>query len=286
MEINQLDPKSILKPETTFEQISESSIKLQVKKTVLGLDIYKYSEYDTIPQIYIPVLFDLLYEGALDSCITNEKYFFHDYANNKTEFLKNFISTGDGGFQIFNNPLQAILFATYFQLNIKRYNSGGSTGTMTKKMSEFIHNIELRYAITIDDLYCYNDNFYGAAIINNSRILSKDNLNRLLIDENTVKWFDINLNSIENLSEVTKNDFESLPFFKNYNKEFKSTIFNKNAFKAIDVLKIGNIKAKSTDLKIYNLHIQAGLYSTREEGDTTYNYYKTTLGNLNTKGIE
>lgn len=43
-------------------------------------------------------------------------------------------------------------------------------------------------------------NFYGSAIINCARIISKDRLNRCLIDAETNKWFLHNTNGIETLT--------------------------------------------------------------------------------------
>ena len=83
-------------------------------KSILGIDIYKYSEYPEDEQIYVPVLFNSLYDITVGNCCNLEKFFFQDYCTSTKEFKKNFISTGDGGFQIFDNPIQSLIFAAYF----------------------------------------------------------------------------------------------------------------------------------------------------------------------------
>ena len=281
-----LEPEKILLASKNLEEISAASSKVYELKTVLGVDIYKYSEYPQTQQMFIPVLFEMLFADTIKNCIEKEPYIFQFYSKDKKGFESKFISTGDGGFLIFDNPLEAVVFSIYFQLHIKRYNSGGddSYTEASKKLRALIGKIELRYAITLDSIYGYNNNYYGPAIINNARILSKDNLNRLLIDENVLDWFDSNLNSIENLTEILKSDFSSLSFLKAYDLRLETTIFEKKFIKTVDVLKIGTIKIKSTDIKIYNLHIQAGLTSGKPNKDK-YKYYTMTLGNLNTNGI-
>lgn len=287
MIIKKLNPEKIFQENQTIEEISEASLKVYETKAVLGVDIYKYSEYPPAQQMFIPILFESLYNDTIKNCIAKEPFLFQNYSKDEQGFQSKFISTGDGGFQIFDNPFEAIVFSIYFQLHIKRFNSGGD-GSYTdnlKKIRLLVGKIELRYAITFDNIYGLGNNFYGPAIINNARVLSKDNLNRLLIDENTLEWFDFNINSVENLSEILKKDFKSIDYFKSYDMTLDTNLFNRNTIKTVDVLKIGTIKIKNTELRIYNLHIQAGLLSGKVD-PTKYKYYSMTLGNLNTKGIE
>lgn len=68
----------------------------------------------------------------------------------------------------------------YFQANIVRYNSRNDTSSA---LYEVIGEINLRYSLTYDNLYFYNKNYYGPAIINCARIMSKDKLNRFLLDK-------------------------------------------------------------------------------------------------------
>lgn len=255
-------------------------------KTVLGIDIYKYSDYPSGSQEYIPVLFNSLYESTVSSCLKHEKFFFQKYGDTIPFFESQFISTGDGGFQMFDNPIQSILFAAYFQLNVRRFNSDTFGTNLRKNLCNIIGRIELRYAITTDNIFNYNGNFYGPAIINNSRLLSKDHLNRLLADFQTIDWFDKNLNTIENLLTITKEDFLKIKYFEDYTDSENSLLFGKRKIqpvKAVDILKIGTIKAKNTILEIFNLRIQIGLVALAKDG---YNSFLVTIGNLNTQGIE
>ncbi len=255
------------------------------EKAVLGFDIYKYSQYTLIQQFYIPVAFDAIYMNTVKNVLENEDFFFSQYGSKLSDFQINFISSGDGGFQIFDNPIQCIVFAIYFQANINGFITGSSSTSHGKKVHAIIDTIDLRYAITLNSIYSFKSNFYGPGIINNARILSKDRLNRLLIDSNTMKWFLNNINSVENLLDINKDSFLLTNAFKDYDNKLNSTLFGtRNTFKAIDALKIGSIKVKDSLLNIYNLHIQAMLQLTI--GKHAYNNFIVTVGNLNTSGIE
>ncbi|KOS06872.1 hypothetical protein AM493_13160 [Flavobacterium akiainvivens] len=256
-------------------------------KSVLGIDIYKYSEYSEDIQVYVPVLFNSLYKITVENCSIGEKYFFQNYGSTFSDFKENFISTGDGGFQIFDNPLQSLIFAIYFQLNVKRFNSGSLTGKLNINLFDIIGRIELRYATTYDKIYCYDKNFFGAAIINNSRILSKDNLNRLLTDYKSLQWFDQTINTIENLMIMKIENFYKISYFKEFSKDHGSLLFgnpNSDKFKSFDILKIGTIISKNTSLDIYNLKIQVLISIKGEHKD--FKGFFITVGNLNTQGIQ
>ncbi len=259
-------------------------------KSIFGIDIYKYSEYPENIQVYIPVLFELLYVNTVDYCLGIESFFFHSYAENIKEFKSKFISTGDGGFQIFDNPIQSIIFAAYFELTVKAFNSGGHDSYLGRNLFEIVNRIELRYCITSDKIFNYNQNFFGGGIINNARILAKDNLNRLLIDKNTLMWFDHNLNTIENLVVIRKANFIILNTFKDYDITKESLIFDdkgESVIKTLDILKIGAIKSKNTDLDIYNVRLQLSLWFDKKEGfKKDYGQYVYSVGNLNTQGIQ
>lgn len=279
------------KPAELFKNIDDIDILKKLpdeyiyQKVILGIDIYKYSQYPLVEQIFVPVLFDTLYSATVMNIITDEPFIFKNYGKKVEEYKNNFISTGDGGFQILENPIQAIVFAVYFQSNVKRFVSGSNTLPFRRKLHKIIDFIELRYAITSDLIYSFNSNYFGPGIINNARILSKDSLNRLLIDSNTMKWFTNNINSVENLMDLDKSTFTQTNQFKDYDIELKSRLFNdKGSFKSVDVLKIGSITVKNTPLDIYNLHIQALLSLVIDKHQ--YSRFIITLGNLNTSGIE
>jgi len=268
-----------------IEAIKKLPERFIQEKVVLGIDIYKYSEYSPVPQVYVPVLFENLYTLTVANVLEYEVFIFGNYCKNAVEFRSRFIPTGDGGFQIFNNPIEALVFSIYFQLNVKRFNSGGSKIDLLKKLQKIIGTIELRYAVTTDQLYSYKSNYYGVSIINNARILAKDHLNRMLIDDNTSAWLINHINSVENLIDMDKNAFASTNYFKSYDVQLKTFLFEKKgAFKSVDVLKIGAIKSKNTELNIYNLHLQTVMRLMIEKH--AYDIYVITLGNLNTRGID
>lgn len=251
------------------------------KKAVLGFDIYQYSQFPSIQQTLIPHLFKKLYLQTIKNCISNEAFFLTYLSS--SEFESNFIDTGDGGFQIFDTPFEALIFSIYFQANIVRYNSGN---LLFSDLYKIVGEINLRYSLTYDNVHNYKKNFYGPAIINCARIMSKDKLNRFLIDNNTITWFNSELNSIETcLTFSAEKDFPTIPLFKDkFNKTtYKSVLFGltHNNLKCFDVLKIGEIKSKSDIISIHSAHIQVGLTSNGKP----FKKYMITLGNLNSNGL-
>lgn len=284
--MKKFNPETKLGKDLSDEEKINYHLDYIENKSVLGIDIYKYSEYPEIAQVYVPVLFNSLYRITVQNCIKSENYFFGDYAKNENEFKEKFISTGDGGFQIFDNPMQSIIFASYFQLNVVRFNSNSFTAKLNNNLFDIIGRIELRYATTFDKIYSYDKNFFGPAIINNARILSKDNLNRFLIDFPTIKWFNEHINTIENLLVISKEDLAKIKYFNKHPKA-QSLLFDdaeNRRIVSLDILKIGVIKSKNTVLEIYNLKIQINLRAITSSKD--YPRYLITLGNLNTQGIE
>lgn len=252
------------------------------KKAVLGFDIYRYSQYPLLEQSLIPYLFKKLYVHTCNNCINHEPYIFQNYK--LEDFTKTFIDSGDGGFQIFETPLHAVIFAIYFQSNIKRYNSGREPVLL--QLKEIIGEITLRYAVSYDSVYSFKDNFYGPSIINNARIMEKDKLNRCLIDDNTSYWFTEELNGIENLQLLNYDDLKGINIFKKYKdiNEKASLLFNSSRSNIISsqILKIGEIKSKLDTLSIHSIHIQTRMTSAAE---LALNKYTVSLGNLNSTGI-
>ena len=120
--MKKFNPETKLSKELEQKDYSEFHLDFIENKSVLGIDIYKYSEYPEIEQIYVPVLFNSLYKTTVQNCLHSEPYFFQKYGNKIGDFKEHFISTGDGGFQIFDNPIESIIFAGYFQFNVSRYN--------------------------------------------------------------------------------------------------------------------------------------------------------------------
>jgi len=289
--------------------------KFVEKKAILGIDLYRYSQYKLLQQSIIPFLINDLLRTTITNCSKHEPFIFQHL--DMVELEKDFIDMGDGGFLIFDNPLEAVVFVIYFQANVKRYNSNH---TSTKDIRNIIGPISLRYCVTLDDLYGYNKNHYGSGIINNARILAKDKLNRFLIDKYTIDWFDLEMNGIENLTNITSADFEEINLFKNYKSfengdistageaeviaefadsqeatpeeeiedesEINSVVFFEewSDMFTVDVLHIGEIKSKLDIIDIYSIHLQIKMFS---GGGTTADFpkYTISIGNLNSSNL-
>ncbi len=265
--------------------------------TVVGIDIYQYSLFPIKKQIFIPHLFKLIYDATWEMIVENYEFIFQNYKwikhpdDNLMKYEDYFIDTGDGGFQILESPLHGIIFILTFSTILRLYNSD----LFMRKLYAKIGKIELRYSMTFDNLYRYNNNYYGTAIINNSRILGKDKLNRFLIDSNTYDWFLDRMIGIENLMSLGLNNIKEIEEFKNYDFDRIHTMqnalipeefnkINKEGIKSIDVQKIGKILQKKTYLDIYNVHIQAVI-----QYINLFKYEKIitiSVGNLNISGIE
>jgi len=256
------------------------------RKAVLGIDIYKYSSYEQFEQTLIPMLFKLLFRETIEMCFKNHKFFFQKYT--KSEIEESFISTGDGGFVIFDIPLHALLFSCNFALVLRTYNSFH----FYPKLRKIIGGVSLRYAITYDKLYYFDQSHYGRAIINNARILSKDTLNRCIIDQNVYDWFTLNIDGLENLQVLTIDELAHIYDFQgSYDFEIlqdnPDTIFGAvpNRDYGIinsDVLKIGEIKSKESTLSVYNIHVQVASKVKRGESERMITI---SLGNLNTSHL-
>lgn len=282
--MDEFKPEEFLDKDLDLDTLKSLPSSYIQEKVVLGIDIYQYSQYPTIEQIYIPVVFDWLYHMTATNIIKSEKYFFYNYGASVSDFKKKFISTGDGGFQIFEDVLQAVIFATYFQISVRRYVTGGATGQLEKNLYKIVSSLELRYAISRDKIYSYKSNYFGPAIINNARILSKDSLNRLLVDLNSILWLTKNLNAAENLLDIDKEALAKTNYFKNYDKSKSSRLFDTSGkIISVDLQKVGTLKAKEAMLDIFNMHLQAKLEII--VGHHEYKIYVVTLGNLNTSGI-
>ena len=271
------------------EDIISTKERLKVKindffeeKSVLGFDIYRYSKFPIFEQTLLPFTYKWLYNTTVKNCLLHEPQVFYSFSKFQ-DFKDSFIDTGDGGFQIFDDPLQCIFFAIYFQANIRRFNSY----KINRDLREILDEITLRYAITTDKIFCYDKNYYGPAIINNARILSKDKLNRFLMDEKTHVWLDKNINGIENLQSITFNELKKVVNQIPISKESGSYIIgdetNSNRIINTDILKIGEIEAKKDTYSIYSLHLQVLMHSSFP--DNQLGKYTVSLGNLNTTGI-
>jgi pyrroline-5-carboxylate reductase len=272
----------------------DSKILLGIKYrscTVLGLDLYGYSKFEIKEQTLIPLVFDLIYQETIENSVDYEGSFFEGYS-----FKDNFISTGDGCFQIFENPIQAFIFNINFFINLHTYNSFRYYPKFRIYTGEFFY----RSCITSGEIFSYEKNHYGPAIITNARILSKDRLNRFLIDENTYKWFLTYIDGVESLSEITLEELikilkidlglVSSAIFRN-NESYKMNTNNKygrefGKIKSCHVQKIGNISAKADIFSIYNLELQIYVYIFDPKNKETGKGIVVSIGNSNNSGID
>lgn len=259
------------------------------EKSVLGIDIYRYSSYGHFEQTLIPFIFKRLFHKAIEMCNEFNHFIFQKYSTSR--ITKSFLSTGDGGFLILDTPLHSLIFAINFEFAVRAYNSFH----LYPKLRKIIGHISLRYAITYDKIFAFDDNFYGRAIINNARILQKDNLNRTLIDQPTSDWFMLNTDGIENLQIITIDEISNIYDFQYYDKKIsentkKNLIFGKNRSRESgiinsDVLRIGQITSKETQLNIFNIHLQVIMRISDYLEDEKNKIMTISLGNLNTSGI-
>jgi hypothetical protein len=258
------------------------------RKSVLGIDMYQYSSLGEFEQTLVPFLFKSLFESTIKLCLNNHKFIFQWYSKERID--RNFISTGDGGFLLFENPLQSLLFAANFAVVLRAFNAYH----YYPRLRRIVGAINMRYAITFDKTYTYENNYFGRGIVNNARILSKDNLNRCLIDEHVHSWFMTNLDGVENLQIVTLQDIANIfEFSKNYDRKFLENgdeIFENETSRKYgiinsDILKIGFIQSKETSISVYNLHLQVTIRLDDDEDRDRNRLITVSLGNLNTTGF-
>lgn len=258
------------------------------RRAVLGIDIYRYGMYKHLEQTLIPAVFKIFFEKAIRLCLESNQYVFQKY--DKKSIENAFISTGDGGFLILESPLHAVFFAINFEMVVRSYNSYH----LFPRLRKIIGSISLRYAITYDTLFHFDNNFYGTGIINNARILNSDSLNRCLIDESSFNWFLINIDGIENLQVYTIYDIANVYDFQHYDNKYIEEGNNelippkKTRYYGIinsDILKIGQIQSKEVFLNIYNLHLQVSMNIRSDAALDKERLITISLGNLNTSGI-
>ena len=247
-------------------------------KTVLGIDIYKYSQFKDNQQKMIPFIFSLLRQEAIKTFFDCEPFFSNGYTKQQME--DDMIDSGDGGYLFFNTPIDAIIFLMYFNTFIHLFNSYH----LYPKLRKYVGSITIRYAITHNSLYKIDSNFYGAAIIHNARIISKDQLNRCLIDNKTYEWFLLNTNGIETLPHTNINDLAHL---KPYGAPTDSLFFSDDYAEIRNVFcqKLEKIHVKEDDFDIYNLIIQSFLSFYPGEDENKLFPFISTIGNMNCNGI-
>lgn len=287
---NMSSPKRIdLDKAEKFSKAYKSLIKPLSEENfcVIGLDILGYSQYKFEKQSIIPSVFELLMDETVKHTIDTENLIFG--FESEKNLKERFISTGDGGFQILDNPMQGLLFALNFSSMLHLFNSYSLYPSIRNLLGE----LKVRFCFTYDNVFKYKTNFYGAAIINNHRIMSKDKLDRCLLDKNYYTWFLEKLNGLESLPLFSFNDIAKKLSLQQVtispeSKNFISTTFNsteKRPFiRNIISQKIGYIKAKEQTLDVYNLFVQIEK-SYKEESSDIFDNYTVNLGNLNTSGL-
>ncbi len=252
---------------------------------ILGIDIYRYSKFGENKQNYIPFLFKFLYEKSIKDCLATQRYLFQNCT--EAGVLGDLISIGDGGFQIMETPLHCLIFALYFEASLRAYNSY----SYFPKLRNFIGEITVRYTISYDKLFKFENNYFGPAIINNARIISKDKLNRFLLDQNTYEWFQSKTNGIESLKIISLERLSQVSDFVSYDwnkiKDKNIIFFDKNkpsSFVSINISKLRPVEAKESLFDVYNLHLQVEL-TFCDTNQINNKPMVVTLGNLNTEGI-
>jgi hypothetical protein len=255
-------------------------------KSILGMDIFQYSQYELKKQTLIPFVLKLIQDAVYKNCLESNAYLFQKYTGVE-RLEKDFIHTGDGGFQILDTPLHAITLAVNYEMFLRYYNSYH----FYPKLRKAIGPISLRYTISSGTIFQFDNNYFGPGIINCARMLSKDSLNRCLLDQNTYDWFMHNMMGVENLQFISVDDIATYPQFALYDKAASNESemvfpyhkdFSFQKVISTDVQRIGEIKAKNTTLNIYNLHLQF-LGSIVALNDKPI---VITIGNLNLSGID
>lgn len=251
-------------------------------RSIVGIDIYKYSSFEFEKQSLIPFIFEMLYRETTRNCLEHESWLFQYLSEKK--FSNSFISTGDGGFQELRSPLHAIIFIIHFEANLRIYNSG----LFYPKLMKEVGQLSLRYAITHGKVLEYGDNKFGPAIINNARILSRDKLNRLLIDGETHYWFMTNMNGIETIPMLNLNDCQKMKRFKKYNGDLKGLLISDEECEIVHLSssRLSDLHVKEQVLRVYNIYAQAKMEVDVEEEHVPYGKVMVTVGSPNATGIE
>lgn len=294
----QLDRQEKHAQSFTDEEAGEIGRLAAARATVVGIDIYHYSQFPTEKQLFVPHVFEELYNHTWSLLRQNYSFLFQEYgelmhmcSEEHLNYRGHFISTGDGGYQILPTPIHGVVFAMTFSLVLRLYNAD----RFMRRLFAKVGAIDVRYAMSLDNVYKFRDNYYGSAIITNARILGKDKLNRFLIDDNVFVWFTDRIIGIENLMSLGLNDLKKLIEFETYDVN-KITAGNNalipeyvdrrstEGFQSVDIQKIGKIKQKNSMIDVHNLHLQAIV---RYMGlGQTVDTVTLSVGNLNTVGIE
>ena len=178
----------------TIEGIANSGEKY----AVFGVDIYQYSKMPPGGLVALPAILDKLIYTSSQICVKYAPKLFLPSQDSVSPFSR-YVSTGDGFFMIFENPVQASIFATQFASVVRFINGGLFRDSIYSGTGELF----ARYCVTYGHVYKYGSNYFGRAIIDCARILSRDKLDRFLIDKHTHEWFLSQIYGIENLKNLS-----------------------------------------------------------------------------------
>lgn len=90
-------------------------------QAVLGIDVFRYSRMDALPQSIVPFVVRLLYWETIKHCREGCPFLFRNTSDE--ELRDHFIDTGDGGYQLLDTPLHALYFAVEFESTLRMFNS-------------------------------------------------------------------------------------------------------------------------------------------------------------------
>jgi hypothetical protein len=277
----------LAQPEDLAALFNEYFASREQPMAVLGIDIYQYSKFPRHTQRLVPVIFKYLYDETVTMLRRGEAFFFGG-----DDFEKGFIPTGDGGFQMFETPLSAIVFALYFQLVLSGYNAS----FYFPKLRRLVGPLTLRYGLTYDHVVRIDHNWFGPAIIKNARITARDTLNRLLVDGETIQWFADRIGTVETMATLTAEDIKRIKelAWRDRNLLQHSVLFRspdataewqQPIFRSVVSQKIGRVTSKNDQYDVYNLFVQVLFYWVDLLQRVAAQHMVVALGNLHTEGI-
>ncbi|MBM9502849.1 hypothetical protein JWG44_21585 [Leptospira sp. 201903071] len=280
-------------PEPNIEGVQERLDELLqlsnvTKASVVCIDVYKYSQNELRKLFVIPSVIKAIHKMTIDILIENEAFLFEDIDDPIVA------DTGDGLICVFPTPIHSISYIMWFEVALRLYN----TYHLSPGIREIVGKLSIRYSTSYDSIIKIEDKYYGPAIINASRMISRDRLNRCLIDEYSIDWFTRNFNGIENIIMLSKYEIQAVMRIVCPGESFSKESNLKSIFdlvvdmhwgiKACDIQHIGELKIKETKISIYNLYIQllAGLMKRPEyEKEDEEVKLSVSIGNSNPIGI-
>jgi class 3 adenylate cyclase len=246
-------------------------------KAVLGIDVYRYSKMEHVPQALLPYVIDVAFHATVRNVLDHETAFFD--AVRADEVTRSLIRTGDGFFAFFEDPIRALVFCIYLQANVATFNSHN----MSPGLRAAIGEISVRYALTYGPVYDYEGTYYGDTIIRNSRLMSMDALNRFLMGQNCAEWFMKWTNGLDTLGTMLLPDLQPWPSFELDTTQSSLIFSHADAylprFRSLSSVKLGSISAKGTEFDVYSNFIQVLL---RQLQPASVQKYVVTIGNQHT----